>query len=141
MSPINPKYDNKDLQRFTQNVLKFKTCRTYVLNFRTICVNLTKLVIVFWINWWWNILIWQITTCNTSSGQKWKWYFVTKIVLTYCEKNCSSNWDFLFEIRGWRLRICKHFEITKTIFSNSERSEHFLVTECFFNLFLEVSHI
>ena len=33
------------------------------------------------------------------------------------------------------------FEITGTIYSNSERSEQFLVTECFFNLFLEVSHI
>ena len=30
------------------------------------------------------------------------------------------------------------FEITKTVFSNSERSEQFLKTECFFNLFLEV---
>ena len=33
-----------------------------------------------------------------------------------------------FEIRGWWLRICK---IPKTIYSNSERSEQFLVTECF----------
>ena len=36
-----------------------------------------------------------------------------------------------YEFRGWRLRICK----------NSERSEQFLVRECFFNLLLEVSHI
>ena len=36
---------------------------------------------------------------------------------------------------------CKHFEITRTICSNCERSEQFLVTECFFNLFLKVSHI
>ena len=36
------------------------------------------------------------------------WYFVTKIVLTHCE-------------------------ITRTIHSNSERSDQFLVTECFFN--------
>ena len=35
----------------------------------------------------------------------------------------------------------KNFEITRTIYSNSERSEQFLVTECFFNLFLEVSQI
>ena len=28
-------------------------------------------------------------------------------------------------------RICKHFEITTTNFSNSERSEQCLVTECF----------
>ena len=39
------------------------------------------------------------------------------------------------------LVIEKNFEITRTIYSNSERSEQFLVTECFFNLFLEVSQI
>ena len=43
-------------------------------------------------------------------------------------KNCSWNfWIF--------------FEITRTICWNSESSEQFLETECFFNLFLEVSHI
>ena len=52
-----------------------------------------------------------------SNKQK-KWYFVTKIVLTYCE--CSSDREKLS-------RICKNFEITRT----SERSEQFLVTECF----------
>ena len=31
-----------------------------------------------------------------------------------------------FEIRGWRSRICKIFEIIWTIYSNSERSEQFL---------------
>ena len=46
-----------------------------------------------------------------------------------------------FEIRGWRLRIFKKIEITRTVYSSSERSEQFLVTECFFNLFLEVSHV
>jgi hypothetical protein len=33
------------------------------------------------------------------------------------------------------------FEITRTIYSNSERPEQFLVTACFFNLFQEVSEI
>jgi hypothetical protein len=33
-----------------------------------------------------------------------------------------------FEIRGWRPRICKNFEITWTIYSNSERSKQFSVT-------------
>ena len=46
-------------------------------------------------------------------------------------KNCSSA----------REKICKIFEITRTIYSNSGRSEQFLVTECFFNLLLEVSQI
>jgi hypothetical protein len=36
-----------------------------------------------------------------------------------------------FEIRGWRPRICKIFEIIRTIYSNSERSEQFLVTYAF----------
>ena len=47
----------------------------------------------------------------------WKWYFVTKIVLTYCGK--------------------KLFSITRTICSNSERSEQFLVIEL--NAFLTYS--
>ena len=37
------------------------------------------------------------------------------------------------EIRGWRPKIYKFFDITRTIYSNSERPEQFLVTECFFN--------
>ena len=33
-------------------------------------------------------------------------------------KNCSSDREKTFEIRGWRQRICKKFEITRTIYSN-----------------------
>ena len=44
-------------------------------------------------------------------------------------KNCSSDREKLLKF----LRICKIFEITRTIYSNSERSEQFSVTECFFN--------
>ena len=31
--------------------------------------------------------------------------------------------------------------LNRTVYSNGERSEQFLVTESFFNLFLEVSHL
>ena len=41
------------------------------------------------------------TNCEIQSYDK--WYFVTKIVLTYCEKNCSSDRK-------------KTFEITRTIY-------------------------
>ena len=71
-----------------------------------------------------------------------KWYFVTKIVLTNCEKNCSSDREKLlkFEAEGPEFaKILRSLE--QFIYSNSERSEQFLLTECFFNLFLEVSHI
>ena len=52
-------------------------------------------------------------------------YFVTKIVLTYCEKKLFTGSRKTFEMRVWKPRICKFFEITRTIHSNSERSEHF----------------
>ena len=29
-----------------------------------------------------------------------KWYFVTKIVLTYCEKNCSSDGEKLLKFHA-----------------------------------------
>ena len=40
-------------------------------------------------------------------------------------------WNIV-RIWGWRPRICKIFEITRTIYSNSERSEQFLVKGWFF---------
>ena len=51
--------------------------------------------------------------------------------LVFCYRNCSDLlWEKIvlviektFEIRGWRSRIFKYFEITRTIYSNSERSE------------------
>ena len=51
--------------------------------------------------------------------------------LVFCYHNCS---DLLWEKNV--LGIEKNFEITRTIYSNSERSEPFLVTEFFFNWFL-----
>jgi hypothetical protein len=60
-----------------------------------------------------------------------KWYFVTKIVLTHCEKHCSSD----------REKLLKFEAEFRTIYSSRKRSEQFLLTECFFNLFPEVSHI
>ena len=77
--------------------------------------------------------------CVIASDRK--WYFVTKIVLTYCEKKLFLWSRKTFVIRGWRSRICKIFEITRKIYSNSERSEQSLATECVFNFFLKISHI
>ena len=67
-----------------------------------------------------------------------------QISRAYCDRGPLWNYSLKtpsYGIWGWRPRICKIFEITRTIYSNSERSEQFLVTECFFDLFLEVSHI
>ena len=72
--------------------------------------------------------------------KKWrwqKWYFVSRIVLTYCEKKMFYWSRKFFEIWGWRPRIYKFFEFTRTVYLNSERSDKFLKTELIFNLFLE----
>ena len=67
---------------------------------------------------------------------------LSKLFWPNLRKKCFSDREKL-EIRRWRLRFCKIFGITRTIYSYSERSEQFFVTECFFNscLFLKVSHI
>ena len=70
-----------------------------------------------------------------------KWYFLSKLFWPTVRKNCSSDRDKLLKFENEGRGICKLVEITRTIYSNSERSEQFVVTECFFNLFLEVSQI
>ena len=69
------------------------------------------------------------------------WYFVTKIFQTYCEKKIVLGIEKNFWNSRLKAENLQNFEITRTIYSNSERSEQFLVTEFFFNLFLKVSHI
>ena len=51
--------------------------------------------------------------------------------------NCCSDLKFF----AFSLEFQKFFSITRTIYSNSERSEQLLVTEFFFNLFLDISQI
>ena len=59
--------------------------------------------------------------------------------LVFCYQNCSDLlWQKIvleIEKNFWnsrlKPRICKIFEITRTIYSNSERSEQCLETECF----------
>ena len=39
-----------------------------------------------------------------------KWYFVTKIVLTYCEKNCSSDREKHLKLEGEFAKILRSLE-------------------------------
>ena len=60
--------------------------------------------------------------------------------MVFCYQNCSELLgEKKFQVIEKNFWNC--FEITRTIYSNSVRSEQFLVTECFLNLFLEVFHI
>ena len=43
-------------------------------------------------------------------------------------KNCSSDWEKLLKFEAEGQEFSKTFGITRTIYSNSERSEQFLVT-------------
>ena len=79
---------------------------------------------VFCCLWFWNLK--KCLFCEKANG-----ILLPKLFRPTVRRNCSSDGE----------KICKNFEITRTICSNSERSEQFLVTECFFNLFLEVSQI
>ena len=54
------------------------------------------------------------------------------LFLTYCENFFLFYWTRkTFKLWGWRPRICKNFEITKTIYSNSETSDQFLKQDAF----------
>ena len=65
-----------------------------------------------------------------------KWYFVSKIALTYCEKKIEL---LKFEAEGWE--FAKILRSLEQFCSNRERWEYFFFTKYVFNLFLEVSQI
>ena len=46
-------------------------------------------------------------------------------------KKCSSDYEKLLKFEAEGQEFAKCFEIIRTIYSNSERSEKILVTECF----------
>ena len=69
------------------------------------------------------------------------WKLCQNIVeISFCYQNISHLlWEIIvlvieknFWNSSWRPRICKIFDITRIIYSNSERSEQFLLTDCFF---------
>ena len=62
-----------------------------------------------------------------------KWYFVNKIVLTYCEKICSSDREKSLKFETEGQEFANFLGVTRTVYTNSERSEQFWVTKCFFN--------
>jgi len=64
-----------------------------------------------------------------------KLYFVSKIVLTYCKKKLFLWPRKTFKNRGWKPRICKNFEITRTFFFHRERSVQFLKKNVFLTCF------
>ena len=53
-------------------------------------------------------------------------------------RNTQEKLKKPFEILGWRSRICKCFEIARTIYSTSERSDQFLEQNAFLTCSLRI---
>ena len=58
---------------------------------------------------------------------------IPKLLWPTVRKNWSGDLETLLKFEAEGREFAKKIEITRTIYSNRERSEHFLVTECFFN--------
>ena len=75
------------------------------------------------------------------------WTMKTNSQSKICKQITFSNFSCMFPNPNnffqfeFSLEFQKFFWITRRIYSNSEKSEKCLVTECLFNLFLEVSQI
>ena len=67
--------------------------------------------------------------------------FLSKLFWPTVRKNCPSDQEKLLKFEAEGQEFAKIYEITRAIYSSSERSEQFVVTECFFNSFLEISQI
>ena len=65
------------------------------------------------------------------------WSFVTKIVLTYCEKNCFSDREKLLKSEADGREIAKILRSLEQFFRTVQVVKH----NAFFNLFLEVSQL
>ena len=79
---------------------------------------------------------------SESPGQNPEGFFSSLLTVVFCFQNCSIMWlRKTFEIRGWRLRICKLFEIHLNNLLGQWKFSIIFETECLFNLFLEVSQI
>ena len=64
-----------------------------------------------------------------------------KIRLNYYDTSSRLVFEGFFGGNQRHKKPFRNYLTFRTIYSNSERSELFLVTEYFFNMFLEVSHI
>ena len=85
------------------------------------------------------MFIMYLLTKNLIMSQS--WYFVNKIFLIYCEKICSSDREKLLKFQAEGQEFSKIQRSLEQFYQTVKGQNNFLVTECFFDLFLEVSQI
>ena len=84
---------------------------------------------------------------NNYANENWnpclhcKWYFVTKIVLNYCEKKCSIDREKLLKFEAEGREFANFLRTLEQFIQAVKGPNNFLVTEYFFYLFLDVSDI
>ena len=125
------------LQKENQKITihnKHTESKTYIILF---------IISTYVIFWWFKFKIWGMQRLNFDTI--WQLFYtfwiggtrngilLPKLFWPTVRKNCSSDREKTFEILGWRQKIFKNFEITRPLYSNSERFEQFLVKECFLN--------
>ena len=85
-------------------------------------------------------LRWSICCLRFSSWLLDHLIYLKFRIMVFCYQNCSSDREKLLKFEAGGREFSKILRSLEQ-FIQTERSEQFLVTECFFNLFLEVSHI
>ena len=58
--------------------------------------------------WVTNNLTGRHSRYHLHNKKKWKWYFITKIVLTYCDKKLLPQWDLVVVFRQTEILIYKY---------------------------------
>ena len=89
----------------------------------------------FLFSWTWN--------SELDTPADWKWYFVTKLVLTYCEKNCSSDGEKHLKFEAEGREFAKIFRSLEQFIKTVKGQNIFWQQNAFFTCsrFLEVSQI
>ena len=106
LSPINPKYNDWFCQIYT-NCSEIQNLQNCVLNFKTICLNLPKSVVIFWINWWQNMLICQRITCTYQASDLYpiSWHDGER------EKNSFQDSSLPNKNRHLHIRMLNHVSV------------------------------
>ena len=109
---------------------KYKMCSVHCDSFASsrICLWSGRIVVKGFSSHKLSHLRWYLTLRETGNSNG---ILLPKLFRPTVRKNCSSDRKNFWNSR-LKAKNLKIFEITRTIYSNSERSEQFLAAKCFF---------
>ena len=71
----------------------------------------------------------------------WNGILLTNLFWPTVRKNCSSDWDKLLKFKAEGREFAKFLRSLEQFIQTVNGHNNFCVTEWFFNMFLEVSHV